>query len=249
MKEWLTRRVVLTRGAWLAGVAAATPATVACGIGTADTTKPAAAVPPANRIFTTWGVQPLPEGIATDKSVQTFQAANPTVKVQVEAVPNSPIDAILTKVQSMLAAGTPPDVTLMRPNYIAALYAGKGLTSLDKYLAREKGLNRDSYFKGALARLTFDNALYGLPSDYWFAVLYYNRDLFQAAGLPLPDANWTWDNYLDAAKKLTADTGTDKRYGAQWPDWQTRVRDNGVDILDAKETTCLLDQVPAVDAI
>lgn len=49
--------------------------------------------------------------------------------------------------------------------------------------------------------------------------------------------------------KLTTGTGATTRYGTAEPPWLCRVRDNGGDILDAKQTTCLLDQGPAIDGI
>ncbi|HEY8741923.1 MAG TPA: sugar ABC transporter substrate-binding protein, partial [Chloroflexota bacterium] len=209
----------------------------------------APAVAPASISLSTWELLPLPAGVATTKEVAAFQVANPTIKVNVIATPNSPLDASLTKVQAMMASGTPPDVTLMRPNYVATLYTARSIQTIDPFLAREKTLSRASYFKGALARLIFANQLYGLPSDYWFTVLYYNRDIFQAQGVTPPDGTWTWDAFLSAATKLTTVSGGSTRYGTITPPWQIRVRDNGGDELDAKQTTCLLDQGPAIDGI
>lgn len=242
----LTRRAALGRAAWLTGASAVL---AACRPGAAPASQRSpGAVGPAHLVFTTWGVHPLPEGVATEKAVAAFQAATSGITVTIEPV-TGPLDAILVKVQSMLAAGTPPDVTLMRPHFIAALHAARALQSIDPYLTREKTLSRDSYFKGALARLIFDNRLYGLPSDYWFTVLYYNHDIFESEGVSLPAASWTWDSFLAAARRLTAGSAPEKRYGAEWPAWQSRVRDNGGEILDAQEKTCLLDQGPAVEAI
>ena len=137
----------------------------------------------------------------------------------------------------------------MRPDYVATFYAAKSIQPIDPFMAREKTLSRASYFKGALDRLIFANQLYGLPSDYWFTVLYYNRDAFHAQGVTPPDETWTWDTFLSAAEKLTTGTGATTRYGTSAPDWQIRVRDNGGSLLDAKQTTCLLDQGPAIDGI
>lgn len=122
----------------------------------------------------------MPAGVATSKEVAAFQVANPSIKVTIDAVPNSPKDGSLTKVQAMMASGAPPDVTLMRPDYVATLYAAKSIQTIDPFMAREKTLSRASYFTWAIARLIFANQLFGLPSDYWFTVLYYNDDTFQA---------------------------------------------------------------------
>jgi multiple sugar transport system substrate-binding protein len=235
-----------------ATTATSTALTASTATGAAAGTTSAVAAPAvaaATLSLATWELLPLPAGVATTKEVAAFQTANPTIKVTILAVPNSPLDGVLTKVQAMMASGTPPDVTLMRPNYIAALYVAKSIQSIDPYMQRERTLSRTSYFKGALDRQIFANQLYGLPSDYWFTVLYYNNDAFQSQGVPPPDGTWTWDTFLSAAEKLTTGTGATTRYGTAGPPWQIRVRDNGGDILDAKETTCLLDQGPAIDGI
>ena len=48
-----------------------------------------------------------------------------------------------------------------------------------------------------------------LPQNLSSLVVYYNRDLFDAAGVPYPEAGWTWAEFLDAAKALTRDIDGD----------------------------------------
>ena len=84
----------------------------------------------------------------------------------------------------------------------------------------------------------------------WFSVslLYYNRKLFDDAHEPYPSADWTWDEYIDSAKRLTR-TGPDGRtvvWGSHiisgwWGEWLTLVRQSGGDLFDSAVTRCLLD--------
>ena len=55
--------------------------------------------------------------------------------------------------------------------------------------------------------------MYGLPSTVNFRVLAYNKDAFDRAGLSYPTAEWTADDFLNAAQKLTTGGDKDKQYG------------------------------------
>ena len=50
---------------------------------------------------------------------------------------------------------------------------------------------------------------YGLPRDFQTIVLFYNKDMFDAAGMAYPTASWTWDDLRAAAKQLTLDKNGD----------------------------------------
>ncbi|WP_342573400.1 extracellular solute-binding protein [Paenibacillus sp. FSL R5-0749] len=67
--------------------------------------------------------------------------------------------------------------------------------------------------------LKINDRLYGLPfrSDGW--ALYYNKDLFDQAGVAYPGDDLTWEQYVELAKKMTSGSGTDKIYGSFMPDW------------------------------
>ncbi|MDI9636028.1 extracellular solute-binding protein [Geitlerinema splendidum] len=79
------------------------------------------------------------------------------------------------------------------------------------------------YYPGILAVNEYDGNVYGLP---WIAqpvVVYFNRGLFDAAGLDYPQDGWTWNDFTDLATALTQDTdgdGTTDQWGFTnngWP--------------------------------
>ncbi len=86
-------------------------------------------------------------------------------------------------------------------------------------------------------------------------VLYYNKDLFDAAGVAYPDVNWTWDDLLAAAEKLTVKdaSGNTTQYalaaeGGKYTKW---LNQNGGGILDdyVNPSKCMLDDPKSVEAI
>ena len=127
------------------------------------------------------------------KIVDAFEEENPDITVEVTTLPYADYG---TALQTDLAAGTQSDVfDLEYANY--AEFQANGvlapLTVSDPSVYRESVL--DAY--------QTDGAQYALPSSFSNVVLYYNKDLFDAAGLDYPAADWTWADEKKAALALT----------------------------------------------
>lgn len=63
--------------------------------------------------------------------------------------------------------------------------------------------NPEGFYASLLDVFTYDGILYCPPKDFSTMALQYNKDLFDAAGVEYPTADWTWDNLKEAAAKLT----------------------------------------------
>jgi multiple sugar transport system substrate-binding protein len=129
-----------------------------------------------------------------------------------------------TKVQTMIAGNTAPDLMWLSQEYVAN-YADSGaimdITDQAAKLSDMPAAKLDDYYPGSLAVAKYAGKLYGLP---WIAqpvVLYYNPDMFQKAGINPPDESWTWDTFKDAAKKLTLKdaSGNVTQYGTSFNGW------------------------------
>jgi multiple sugar transport system substrate-binding protein len=129
-----------------------------------------------------------------------------------------------TKVQTMIAGNTAPDLMWLSQEFVAN-YADNGaimdITDQVAGLSDMPAAQLDDYYPGSLAVAKYNDRLYGLP---WIAqpvVLYYNPDLFQKAGVNPPDESWTWDTFKDAAKKLTVKdaSGNITQYGTAFNGW------------------------------
>ena len=101
---------------------------------------------------------------------------------------------------------------------------------------------------------TADGGQYGLPRDLNTIVLYYNKDMFDAAGIPYPDDTWDWEKLREVAKQLTKPDGNGDGKADQWGFytetgdmenfWLSTVWQNGGDVLapDGKSTVLDTDQ-------
>ena len=183
-----------------------------------------------------------------EEAIASFEAAYPGVDVQLEDVPQGYGDKLLAQ----FASGTAPDVFQVGDGDVAN-FASKGvLEPLDEYIAGTKGSDPldTSIFYPAIADIgKVGGATYLLTKDYSPLVFYYNKNLFDAAGLDYPTEEWTWDDLLNAAEQLTVtdDNGNVTQWGIQIPDgwgdaYWTRgilpiIYQNGGDIISADGTT------------
>ncbi len=158
---------------------------------------PAATAGPANITMMMWGDPAELE--VWNQIVADFHQANPNITVKVDV---SDWDSYWTKLKTMLSAGTPPDVFAMdAPLYLD--YQSRGvLLNLQPYLDKNPDMLKDVYPQTLEAYKTPDG-MYGLPRDFQTIVLFYNKDMFDAAGVAYPTADWTYDDLRKAAKALT----------------------------------------------
>jgi multiple sugar transport system substrate-binding protein len=125
--------------------------------------------------------------------VDAFEKENPDITVEVTTLPYADYG---TALQTDLAAGTVSDVfDIEYANY--AQYQANGV------LAELPVANPDAYRQSLLEAYQTDGTQYALPSSFSTVVLYYNADLFDAAGLDYPTSDWTWSDEQAAAEKLT----------------------------------------------
>ncbi len=158
---------------------------------------PVAAAP----VTLTWAFWGSPEEAVSHKQVaDAFMKEHPEIKIETW---NAPWNDYFTKIQSLWASGDPkavPDVAFLWPT---PKYAAEGvLENLDPYI-QKSNYDLNDYWGGLLESAKYQGSVYGLPRDNEVNILYYNKDLFDKAGVKYPDENWKWDDLLAAAEKLT----------------------------------------------
>src|SRR5690554_2705262 len=125
--------------------------------------------------------------------VAAFEAENPGIKVQVETLPYADY---FTALQTAVAGSSEADsYELNFENFIT--YATNGV------LAELSGVDAGAYKPSLLEAFTLDGTQYGLPESFSNVVLFYNKGLFDAAGIDAPGDGWTWDDVRSAGETLT----------------------------------------------
>jgi multiple sugar transport system substrate-binding protein len=136
-----------------------------------------------------------------------FEERQPGIDVRIEHVPNA--TDFYTRLATGYAAGLAPDVFLINYRRYGQFAARGALTPVGPLLASSEVIAEEDYFPEPLEAFRLGGELMCLPQNLSSLVVYYNRDLFDAAGVPYPEAGWTWDEFLAAAKALTRDIDGD----------------------------------------
>lgn len=131
-----------------------------------------------------------------DQIVQAFQAEYPHITIEVMA---APFDNYFTMLQADFVAGDPPDVLELNYENFVAYAANDVLLDVSEYLDPTT-----PYYPGALSAFQYQGMQMALPETFSTVVLYYNKDLFDQAGVAYPTPDWTWDDALAAAQQIRA---------------------------------------------
>ncbi|MFN4154126.1 MAG: ABC transporter substrate-binding protein [Paracoccaceae bacterium] len=131
---------------------------------------------------------------------EEFMAANPDVKVNVRSVQ---FNDMVNDLARAVATGGAPDVTYV-DNPDVALFASRGLLlDMKPMIDASTIIKPAEIFPGPLASVTWDGGIYGIPRGANTIALYYNADMYKAAGLDPDSPPTTWAELYDAAKALT----------------------------------------------
>ncbi|GAA1851545.1 sugar ABC transporter substrate-binding protein [Myceligenerans crystallogenes] len=192
--------------------AAAAASLVLAGCG--GSSSPEAADGPLTITLAGWDFASTPE---FQTLADGFSEANPDVKVELKEYPAG--DDYDTALTADLSAGSGPDVFIVKnlKNYVT-FQAGGALLDISDVAAELDPAT------GGLAAMEVDGATYAVPyrQDSW--LLYYNKELFEKAGVDTPDGSWTWDDYAEAAETLTEEIGGKDVTGTYLHGWQSTVQ-------------------------
>lgn len=158
---------------------------------------------PVSLRFMWWGSETRHK--ATVEALDIYKGIKPEVEVKTEY---SGWDGYFDKLTTQLAANTGPDVVQMSYTNVAEYVARNQLLPLDEYV--EQGiLDVTNLNEATLDMYRIDGKLYAIPAGVSTSLLFYNKDYFDMAGVEYPTEDWTWNEYMEAARKLTMDTNGD----------------------------------------
>lgn len=198
-----------------------------------NTTKPVAEAEEKKLTVTTWDNETTPQFNAT---IDAFKKAHPDVEIEIV---DTAANEYNNKLSVMLAAeGSDPDIIWVKDmGYILSMVEKGQAMSLDEFIEKDK-LDL-SVYNGAAEQLQVDGANYSLPYRSDWYVLYYNKDLFDKAGVPYPSNDMTWEEYEALARKVTFGEGSAKVYGTHNHTWQALVTNWAIQ--DGKNTVVAKD--------
>lgn len=162
-------------------------------------------------------------------------------------------DQYWTLLEAGAQGGDMPDVFWMHSNEAQKYMANGILLDLTDYIANSDKLEMDQYPQELKDFYTYDGKTYAIPKDRDTIALWYNKTMFDEAGLEYPNEDWTWDDYYEAAKKLTKEDGT--QYGtAMNPSgtqdgWYNIVYSMGGSVISDDHKTSMMDSPETIEAM
>lgn len=144
---------------------------------------------------------------AYEAVVAAYEAAVPSVDVQINHVPAA--DDFYARLTTGFAAGDPPDVFLINYRRYGQWSAAGALEPLGPRLRQSTVAPPEAYYPQPMEAFSAGGELICVPQNVSSLVVYFNRQLFDTAGVPYPQSGWTWEQFLAAAKALTKDLDGD----------------------------------------
>ncbi|NNJ28931.1 ABC transporter substrate-binding protein [Lacrimispora defluvii] len=178
-----------------------------------------------------WSVWDISSTTYYQPLIDAFEKAHPDVKIEMVDLGSTDYQTVLAT--ELTGSGSDFDVVTVKdvPGYMTLVNKGV-LEPLDSYIDSSK-VDLTQY-KGLTDQIKVENKLYELPfrNDFW--VLFYNKDIFDKAGVAYPTNDMTFEQYDKLARSLTVDTPGQEVYGAHYHTWRSAVQLFGV--LDGKNT-------------
>ncbi|MFB5762558.1 ABC transporter substrate-binding protein [Paenibacillus medicaginis] len=185
------------------------------------------------------------------KALDAFTKENPQIQVKLVPVPG---DQYEQKLLTSLQGNRGPDVFYASEPTMARLIAAGQVQPLSEFLQSEESyVQADEFPEGLWGPARKDGEIYGLPPDANPLVIYYNKKVFQGAGVKSPqeyydEGRWNWEAFREV-------TGQLKEAGKQgyimenwWAHWYSWVWSNGGRIFDEQGKLVLSENEPAKEA-
>jgi multiple sugar transport system substrate-binding protein len=135
-----------------------------------------------------------------DAIVQAFEQKYPNISIEVQTAAYTDY---FTKLQTQVASGSAPDTFELNYENSVAYASSGALLDLTPLAAADADFDPGVYYPKAYEVFQADGKQFGVPEQFSDVLLFYNKDLFDAAGVAYPDASWTWEDERAAAEKLT----------------------------------------------
>ena len=180
---------------------------------------------------------------STEAAIERFSAKYPNVTITPQFVPNDPWGQYISQYLNQAASGDTPDIVGMPIEGFSSLAARGILIDLEEIAAADPAATEtlagiDANLLDGM-RTRPGGQLNFFPTEWNNILIYYNKDLFDAAGVGYPPAEWTWDEFLETAKALTVTDGAGNttQFGYFVPGFNFGITPwfltNGTDKLDA----------------
>jgi len=187
-----------------------------------------------------WSSSPAEKKIVDDQ-IAKFKEKYPNIDVQIETI----VGDYMQKLQTELASNTAPDIFYLDSMPAPQLMSSGVLEPLDDYI-KKYNVDVNDFEPALLSAFQWEGKTYGLPKDFNTLALFYNKDMFKAAGINEPPK--TWEELRNVAKKLTKDGVKGLVLSSDLARFDAFINQNGGSVYkDGKVTLNLPENAQALD--
>lgn len=191
--------------------------------------------------------------ITRDLLVKAFEKEHPNIQIEwidITAAEYYP------KLQTMIAGDAAPDAAFLAYDMIPSFAGNDAIQSIDPFLAKDTSFTMNDYYPRVKEMLSYEGKSYAVARDFTVFALYYNKDMFDKAGVAYPDESWDWVKFRNACLKLTQDTNGDGRtdqyafVNEPWLDsyiWW--IWENGGDVVDKDCSKSVINSPQTIEAL
>ncbi|MDX6592580.1 MAG: multiple sugar transport system substrate-binding protein [Gaiellales bacterium] len=141
------------------------------------------------------------EGKGLVDAVKRFNATHPSIEVKLSNYGNA--DLALQKVLTAIRSGSAPDIAYLYGSYAANIARTPSAVDVAPLLAEDPSMNWEDFWPAERGAVEVGDKVIGVPALVDNLALVYNKAMFDQAGVAHPTADWTWDDFRQAAAKLT----------------------------------------------
>ena len=180
---------------------------------------------------------------------EAFMKDHPDIEVRIQVIPS---EGYNERVFTSIGGGNAPDIFNSGDVVIPSIVQRHVAKDLNQ-LIQQDDYDLSDFYPEVVQGLTLQDQLVGLTDNWDTQVMYFNRDLFEQAGVAEPTADWTWDDAVSAAQQITSGSGGSKTWGLLYETWFAPLHDQvysfGGEVFSQDGTSCELDQPESIAAL
>lgn len=188
-----------------------------------------------------WEVANADGYVIIDKAIEKFEKLHPEIKIHYySGIPKDDYEEWLAR---KILKGDAPDVFMILSEDFSHMVSLGLLENLDKEIQEDKSVEIRDYYETSLEAGKIDDMQYALPYETVPTLMFVNKTLLEKEGIPVPDADWSWDDLYRICKKVTKDLDGDGRldqFGTYNYGWLEALYSNDGKIFDPQGRKCYL---------
>lgn len=185
-----------------------------------------------------------------DDAIARFEEKHPGVTVEYKSGVRK--EEYIEWLSEQVLLGEEPDVFMIPDGEMENLISLNILKKLDGQILNDTGFSKKDYYPAAFAGGTARDGQYALPYECVPTLMFVNRTLLEREGIPMPQEDWTWEDFIKICEQVTKDFNGDGKldqYGVLDYDWQYAIRASDIHLFDEKGSTSFFGDQEVEEAI